>query len=420
MSSNTSLPILIIGAGVAGSVLAISLRQKGYEVILFEKYNGPAPGGASLNLAPNGLKVLNNLGLAKLLFSRGIAAPVEILSYRTHEKVLVNSDIPLAVKEHFGFPFAGVKRSVFLQYLLETVQAEGVDIRFGHALKDIDQGETSVLAKFENGQQVMGSILIGCDGLHSQTRITLFGQEIPEYTGLTQTAGLTRVSHHHRKMQNIFGDNIHMISYAVGKGQSDDNNNDSLISWAITRKEKEGRESWKTEDSDVLRKELIGQLHCEWDNGVLAEELVANAPAILKFGLYDRKELKTWYKDRVVLIGDAAHPTAPHLGQGANQALEDVKMLTELLFNHLPPSRFSTLTSIQDLNVAFETLNDKRISRTSTLVAKAREVGRLRVLPSNNVKAEKRNVMIREEWSQSNEILLQMYEKLFGYNSTIQ
>lgn len=97
-----------------------------------------APGGASLNLASNGyismfpklkkfkpsltslslfnrLHVLDSFGLAEALFSRGIAAPVELVSYRTNEKLLVESDISLRVAEKSGFPFAGVKRSVFLQ-----------------------------------------------------------------------------------------------------------------------------------------------------------------------------------------------------------------------------------------------------------------------------------------------------------------
>lgn len=87
------------------------------------------------------------------------------------------------------------------------------------------------------------------------------------------------VPHHYRKLQNTYGDNVHLISYAVGTTIP---SRGSLISWAVTRKEEEGRESWKSEDSDGLRNSLLNQLDCEWDNGIFAKELVINSPALIK------------------------------------------------------------------------------------------------------------------------------------------
>ncbi|KAF8589121.1 FAD/NAD(P)-binding domain-containing protein [Ramaria rubella] len=419
MSKN--LPILIIGAGVAGPALAISLHQKGYHVLLFEKYDGPAQGGASLNLAPNGLRVLDSLGLAQPLFTRNIATPLEILSYRTTTGPLITSDIPAVVTKHFGHPFAGVKRSVFLKYLVECVHAEGIQIRFNHSLAGLEQEENSVVAIFENGQTVKGAFLIGCDGLHSKTRIALFGNELAEYTGLTQTAGMTLISRKIRHMQNLYGDNTHMISYATGVNALDDQDsgthgNTTLVSWAVTRPEPESRESWKAEAGDIFREGLANGLDCEWEDGISAKELINGAPEIIKFGLYDRKELSTWYKGRVILIGDAAHPTAPHLGQGANQALEDVSKLTSLLIRHAPPSALSDGCSLSaaTLKLVFGELDAQRIPRTSALVRGAREMGSQRVLPSGSKDAEERNRKTREAWSQSDENLLRVYESLLG------
>lgn len=102
------------------------------------------------------------------------------------------------------------------------------------------------------------------------------------------------------------------------------------------------------------------------------------------------------------------------MGQGANQALEDVRTLIDLLLDHLPPSK--TSTNISEVQAVFSSLTEKRIPRTSTLVAKAREVGRLRVLPSStsSVEAQERNARIQKEWTQDDKILLKMYEELLG------
>ena len=75
---------------------------------------------------------------------------------------------------------------IFLRYLIESVLARGIELRFGHSLASLAQEENSVTATFENEQSVKGILVVGCDGLHSRTRVALFGNEFAEYTGLTQ------------------------------------------------------------------------------------------------------------------------------------------------------------------------------------------------------------------------------------------
>ncbi|KAF8488077.1 hypothetical protein JB92DRAFT_3018283 [Gautieria morchelliformis] len=407
--------LVTILSGVAGPALAISLHKKGYKVILFEKYDGPAQGGSSLNLAPNGLRVLDSLGLAEPLFARNIATPVEVLSYRTDAGPLINSDVPSKIPNHFGYPFAGVKRSVFLKYLVESVLTHGIEVRFGHPLASLEQGEDSVTAIFENEQSVKGSFVVGCDGLHSRTRAALFGNETAEYTGMTQTAGMTLIPRRIRHMQNLYADSMHVISYAAGVKVLDDPDSGThadttLISWAVTRTEAQARENWKAEVGD--RPDFLDKLNCEWEDGISAQELINGAPELIKFGLYDRKELATWHSGRVVLIGDAAHPTAPHLGQGANQALEDVSTLTELLQTYAPSDSGALATST--LRTVFDKLDASRIPRTSALVRGARKVGSQRVLPSVSQDAEERNRKTVEDWSRTDDQLLKNYEALLG------
>ncbi|KAE9386862.1 hypothetical protein BT96DRAFT_981592, partial [Gymnopus androsaceus JB14] len=146
----------------------------------------------------------------------------------------------------------GNQRHEFLCLLAETALKAGVEIHWEHNVVDIQQRSDSVQVTFEN-----------------VTHGSLFGKEQASFTGLTQ----------------------------IGHDR-------------ITRPEAETKETWRAVDDTMLAKDPVS----EWGFG--AGELVKTAEKMVKFGLYDRPELATWYKNRVVLLGDAAHPTSPHLGQG--------------------------------------------------------------------------------------------------------
>jgi len=258
---------------------------------------------------------------------------------------------------------------------------------------------------FENGVTDTASFLVGCDGLHSDTRRSLFGREKPNFTGLTQTGGISPTPSHFRSrpptMLNIYGLGAHLITYPVS---------DTHHSWAVTRREDEEKETWRSMDQSKQDEFKSGPFS-EWGFG--GGELVKTAEKMVKYGLYDRPELKTWYKGRVVLLGDSAHPTSPHLGQGANQALEDVYHLILNLVKHNPSG---SAPSTELLKAVFGGYESARLTRTAELVRRARGQGEVRVVDDLGL-CKVRNDSIREQWKEGkeeDEARLKAYEHLSG------
>jgi len=134
--------------------------------------------------------------------------------------------------------------------------------------------------------------------------------------------------------------------------------------------------------------------------------------------LYDRPELSTWHKGRVVLVGDAAHPTSPHLGQGANQAFEDIYHLVRLLVQHNPSAGVPSTSLLSKIFTEFENL---RIQRTSELVKKARAQGESRVVDGVDA-CKERNDRLRAAWQDQSGYLAgvqDMYNRPFSEKSEI-
>jgi salicylate hydroxylase len=183
---------LIIGSGIAGPVLAVLLKRRGYNPIVFEKVRALGDAGASLMLTPNGLKVLDLVGLADDLESN--AAPLEgFLDCSGDAEQLGFSDLPKTFKHRYGHPAMGVKRTE-LNLKLKTILGDlYIDLREGWELQDFEERSDSVTAHFKNGRSETGAFLIGCDGIKSASRRILLAKKgaiegRPSFTGLTQVS----------------------------------------------------------------------------------------------------------------------------------------------------------------------------------------------------------------------------------------
>ncbi|KIK68856.1 hypothetical protein GYMLUDRAFT_34848 [Collybiopsis luxurians FD-317 M1] len=391
--SSAPTKVIIVGCGVAGPVLALFLKSKGYQPVIYERIVQDSDGGISLMLQSNGLKVLNLIPglLAKLpghvedrmAFYSTVPGDEGLLGEYTTEKLMEPSQVAEEPISSIGL---GVRRHDFLHLLAETAINAGVEIHWEHKVVDIQQHADSVQVFFENGRSDTASFVVGCDGIHSVTRTSLFGKEKATFTGLTQIGGITLCPKSfdptHSHMVQYFGLEGHIMSYRIGP---------NLYSWAVTRRESEEKETWHAVDDSMLKslKEIPAS---QWGFG--AGELIKNSLKLTKYGLYDRPQLATWYKGRVVLLGDAAHPTSPHLGQGANQAFEDIYHLVRVLIKFNPSAQNP---STETLSNAFKEYESVRIPRTSVLVKGAREMGEKTRVVSGMEACIARNNKIRDD-----------------------
>ncbi|KAG7090882.1 hypothetical protein E1B28_009963 [Marasmius oreades] len=295
----------------------------------------------------------------------------------------------------------GVHRQDFLHMLAESAVAQGIDIYWERKVVDVHCHDESVDVVLEGGHVDTATFVVGCDGLHSVTRTSLFGKEEASFTGLVQTGGFSKRPAPFSEVPsivNFLGVGAHIITYQISE---------THYGWAVTRREAEMRETWRNVDNSTL-KQLRTDECSQWKFG--AGDLIKTSERIVKFGLYDRPQLQTWHQGRVVLVGDAAHPTSPHLGQGANQALEDVYHLVRCLVKH---NTDTNVPSTATLESAFNEYEAIRIPRTTALVQKARAAGEARVIKRLEACLE-RNDKTRMLWQNKEEALRDFEENRAG------
>lgn len=238
---------------------------------------------------------------------------------------LGSSQLPKDWSSKYTQPACGVKRTRLNLALKDAFLASSIPLYEDWKLASLTETTGGVIATASDGRTMEGAFLIGCDGLKSVTRSLVLAQHgriegDAEFTGLTQTGGLSPTPAFLKEepaMLNIYGPGAHLIAYP---------SSETTAAWAITQTDSvETQESWKAfseVESAALKEKLLEEFK-DWCEPFA--ELVKGAERLIKYGLFDRPQLdpEFWVSKggRCVLIGDAAHPTSPHLGQGANQAL---------------------------------------------------------------------------------------------------
>ena len=312
--------VAIVGGGIGGVAAANALWQRGIEAHVYEQAPQLKEVGAGVALHPNGVRMLRKLGFGEEVEQYG--ARWLDPQFRHPDGRLVAHWWPNGPSE--AVEIYGMHRADLLQMLLDRLPQEVVHP--GHRCVDFSQSGTSATLTFDNGVEVAADVVVGADGIHSTLQPYVTEPPPPIFSGSVAYRGVIAadsVDWPAGQMRNWLGPGKHFLVFPVRANQ--------LVNYVgFIKSDVHTRESWSAPgDPAKLAEEFKG-----WDP--LVEAIIAHVEFTFWWGLYDREPLARWTNGRLTLLGDAAHPMLPHVGQGANQAIEDGVTLATLL-SRLPP-----------------------------------------------------------------------------------
>ena len=315
--SATPLRAAIVGGGIGGLSAACALHHRGINVSMFEQAPALGEVGAGVFIYPNSLRQLERIGIGPALAKVGARVGAASRYYRMDGSVVG----PILMADSSGWNgFYGMHRADLLEVFATALPRES--IHTGHRCVALHQEGAAARLEFANGRSAEADVVIAADGIQSVLQRYVVGPKPSEYSGSRAYRGLVArdelpgwLDEAH---QVWMGDGKHFMVFPVRGGQ--------LLNYVgFVPTSSQTVESWSAVgDRDELAASFAG-----WDSPVT--ELLSKVESCFWWGLYDRRPLVAWSNGRLALLGDAAHPMLPHLGQGANQAIEDGVALAVLL-----------------------------------------------------------------------------------------
>lgn len=359
ISSRPALNVGIIGGGIGGVAAAVALHRSGIDATVYEKTPALGEVGAGMMLWPNATRVLGELGLLEKVAAVSGASD-RFLVKASSGRILM--DIPLG---HFAVPALCTRRSDLLDALISGLPA--ANIRLNHFFDFFERRKRAVAVHFAGGASAEHDIIIGSDGIHSRVRSQLLGVHNPIFRGYTVWRGLAR-------LPGAVPSGANSETWGRGKRFGILNTGGDRFTWYATANTEEKH----VDSSDGSQCELL-RMFADWHDPV--ERLIAATQqgTILQKGAYDLEPLKRWGAGRITLLGDAAHPCTPNLGQGGCMALEDALVLAKSLKRESSPEialrRYESIRTKRTRHVQQRSLVMGHIGQwENALIAGGREV----------------------------------------------
>lgn len=309
--------ITIVGGGIGGLFAANALIAQGLDVSVYEQAPALGEVGAGVYITPNSVRQLERVGLGPAVKKWGALVGPKSHYFR-HDGTPI---APVQVTDLHGWNATfGMHRADLVDFLAAPLPT-GV-VHCGHRAVGFEQVGDVARVNFANGASVEADVVVGADGMHSELRPYVFPPSTPVFSGSISYRGLVPRERLPEwpmdRWQMWAGPGKHFLVFPVRHGE--------MVNYVgFVPVDQEMKESWSAPgDPEVLRREFEG-----WDPRI--GSVLKQVDMTFRWALYDREPLPTWTKGRLTLLGDAAHPMLPHLGQGANQAIEDGMALATIL-----------------------------------------------------------------------------------------
>jgi 6-hydroxynicotinate 3-monooxygenase len=355
--------VAVVGAGVGGLTTATALLWGGgMDVRVYEQASHFARLGAGIQQSPNALKVMRKLGLEPALRARGFMPAA--FTHREAATGRISNEVRLGelAERKYGGPYLLLHRGDMHSVLLSAVPAERIVL--GKKLVGLDHRQGLIELSFADGSRERADAVIGGDGIHSVVRQSLFGVRQPRFTGRVGYRATFPAS---RLAGEPLDDNTkwwgtdrHLIVYYVTAAR------DEIYVMATVSEPEFDLESWSSKgDIGALRRAFA-------DFHPTVQAALECIPEVHKWALADREPLASWSEGSVVLVGDAAHPMMPHMGQGAAMAIEDAAVLARCVAS-AGPGNWSSAFRQFEASRKDRTADMQRISAGNTFIRTGQE-----------------------------------------------
>ncbi|TVS84432.1 FAD-dependent oxidoreductase [Mycobacterium helveticum] len=337
--------VVIVGAGIAGLATAIGLHQRGYDVTVLERRTDTSA-GAGISIWPNALAALDQLGVGNRVRDAGGRVTAGAVRWRN------GTWLRRPTGERFiralGESLVVIQRSALRDLLTDALPTGTIEN--GITASGVTRRADTLQVRLSDTSVCDASAVIGADGTHSLIARHLNGPLTNRYVGYTSWRGIARHTLDPQLAGQTLGPGVETGHVPMGEG---------LTYWFATERAPEGHRADHGELQYLQRK------LARWAEPMPSLLAATEEHDVLRDDLYDRQPAKRWSQGPIVLVGDAAHPMRPHLGQGGCQAIEDAALL----------AAFASRTP--DLPTAFADFTAFRRRRIARLVRESAVIGTL-------------------------------------------